>query len=54
MEDRTFRIEHFTTQAGATLDLQLAYRVHGKLNAAKDNGPNPLNPHEQRAEISSP
>jgi homoserine O-acetyltransferase/O-succinyltransferase len=37
MQDRTFRIEHFTTQSGATLDLQLAYRVHGQLNAATDN-----------------
>ena len=37
MEDRIFRIERFTTQSGATLDLELAYRVHGALNDAKDN-----------------
>jgi homoserine O-acetyltransferase len=37
MEDRIFNIDQFQTQTGSTLDLQLAYRVHGHLNKAKDN-----------------
>lgn len=37
MEDNVFKISGFTTQSGTTLDLELAYRVHGTLNDAKDN-----------------
>ncbi len=37
VQDCIFRIEQFTMQSGASLDLQLAYRVHGELSAAKDN-----------------
>jgi len=37
MHDRVFEIERFTTQSGDTLDLKLAYRVHGELNRAKSN-----------------
>ena len=36
-EDQLFTLEGFRTQGGTTLDLQLAYRVHGELNANKDN-----------------
>ena len=37
MEDRIFRIENYITQGGQVLDLELAYQVHGELNAARDN-----------------
>ena len=37
MTDQLFRIENFTTQGGQVLDLDLAYQVHGQLNAARDN-----------------
>ena len=37
MTDQRFELKGFTTQSGATLDVRLAYCVHGKLNAAKDN-----------------
>jgi homoserine O-acetyltransferase len=37
MVDKVFTIGDFETQSGATLDLQLAYRVHGTLNTARDN-----------------
>lgn len=37
MEDRIFKIENYKTQDGHILDLELAYRVHGELNAARDN-----------------
>jgi homoserine O-acetyltransferase len=37
MRDDTFQITGFRTQAGVTLDLRLAYRVHGELNSAKSN-----------------
>ena len=37
MEPGNFQIEKFVTQGGATLDLNLVYAIHGKLNEAKDN-----------------
>ena len=37
MTDQLFRIENFTTQGGQVLNLDLAYQVHGQLNAARDN-----------------
>ena len=37
MEDRIFKIENYKTQDGHILNLELAYRVHGELNAARDN-----------------
>lgn len=36
-EDQRFTIEGYRTQGGVTLDLQLAYQVHGELNDARDN-----------------
>ncbi len=37
MYDATFPLADFRTQSGITLDLQLAYRVHGEPNAAGSN-----------------
>jgi homoserine O-acetyltransferase/O-succinyltransferase len=37
MRDAVLNIDGFTTQSGATLDLRLAYRIRGELNAAKSN-----------------
>ena len=37
MTDQLFKIKNFTTQRGHVLDLELAYQVHGGLNAARDN-----------------
>jgi homoserine O-acetyltransferase len=36
-DDQIFTLPDFRTQGGQTLDLRLAYRVHGELNADKDN-----------------
>ena len=37
MTDQLFKIENFATQGGQVLDLNLAYQVHGQVNAARDN-----------------
>ena len=37
MELKEFQIEKFTTQGRATLDINLVYAVHGKLNEDRDN-----------------
>lgn len=38
METRDFPIEGFVTQGGETLDINLAYVLHGELNERRDNG----------------
>ena len=37
MVDKTFDIPAFEAQCGGTINLKLAYRVYGELNATKDN-----------------
>lgn len=37
MGHEIFTLPGFTNQAGATLDLQVAYKTRGKLSASRDN-----------------
>ena len=37
MTDQLFKIDSFKTQGSQILDLELAYQVHGQINAARDN-----------------